>query len=85
MGFCVQRLWFLLQPLGLGRSTQPESEWGVPPFIPTHGIPELDELLEKLEEVSTLFLFRSFVFNICITQYGKLTLKAAGVWKWCEG
>lgn len=50
---------------------------GAPPFISTHGIPELDELLGKLEEVSTLFLFRSFVFNICISQYGKLTFEGS--------
>lgn len=45
--------------LGLGRSTQPSSKRGS--CSPTPCTPRLDELLGKLEEVSTLFLFKSYV------------------------
>lgn len=45
--------------LGLQRSTQPSSKWGSL-FYPTLCHPR-DELLGKLEEVLTLFLFTSYV------------------------
>lgn len=68
--------------LGLGRSTQPSSLSGAPPFPSSPcGVPELDELLGKLKEVSTLFLFQKFCFGYLHFSVWKTHVK--GGWGLC--
>lgn len=49
---------------------------GLPSHLPRGA--RREELLEGWK-TSALFLFRSFVFDLCISQYGKLMSKAAGL------
>lgn len=70
-----------LAVLGLGRSTQPHSLRGG--SISPHPSPAVSwnwtSSLENWNKSQHCSFFRSFVLDICISRYGKLPLKAAGV------